>query len=115
MANIRDVSLNGPRTNRVPPTVNLSFKGVEGESIVLALDLEQVAVSSGSACTSGAAEPSHVLAAMGVPSVLARGAIRFSMGRATTKEQLDYVLEKLPPIIERLRAMSPMYDQADSN
>jgi len=115
MANIRDVFLNGPRTNRVPPTVNLSFKGVEGESIVLALDLEQVAVSSGSACTSSAAEPSHVLAAMGVPPVLAQGAIRFSMGRATTKEQLDYVLEKLPLIIERLRAMSPMYGQADSN
>lgn len=115
MANIPDVFLNGPRTNRVPPTVNLSFKGVEGESIVLALDLEQVAVSSGSACTSGAAEPSHVLTAMGVPPVLAQGAIRFSMGRATTKEQLDYVLEKLPPIIERLRAMSPMYGQADSN
>ncbi len=112
---IHDVFLNGPRTNRVPPTVNLSFKGVEGESIVLALDLEQVAVSSGSACTSGAAEPSHVLAAMGVPAVLAQGAIRFSMGRATTKEQLDYVLEKLPPIIERLRAMSPVYGQVDSN
>ncbi|GAG50576.1 unnamed protein product, partial [marine sediment metagenome] len=63
MANIRDAFLNGPHTNRVPPTVNLSFKGVEGESIVLALDLEQVAVSSGSACTSGATEPSHVLAA----------------------------------------------------
>lgn len=115
MVNIRDVFLNGPRTNRIPPTVNLSFKGVEGESIVLALDLEQVAVSSGSACTSGAAEPSHVLTSMGVPPVLAQGAIRFSMGRATTKEQLDYVLEKLPPIIKRLRAMSPMYGQADSN
>ncbi len=115
MKSIPDVALNGSRTNRVPPTVNLSFNGVEGESIVIALDLEQVAVSSGSACTSGAAEPSHVLTAMGIPPVLAQGAIRFSMGRATTKKQLDYVLEKLPPIIERLRAMSPMYGQAGSN
>lgn len=112
---IPDVFLNGPRTNRVPPTVNLSFGGVEGESIVVALDLEQVAVSSGSACTSGATEPSHVLAAMGVPAGLARGAIRFSMGRSTTKKQLAYVLEKLPPIIERLRAMSPAHSRGDSN
>ncbi len=106
---IPDVALNGPRQNRVPPTVNISFRGVEGESIVLALDLEGIAVSSGSACTAGATEPSHVLTAMGIPPELAQGAIRFSMGRTTTKEQLDYVLEKLPPIIERLRAMSPLY------
>lgn len=114
MKRIDDVYLNGPRQNRIPPTVNLSFKGVEGESIVLALDLEQVAVSSGSACTSGATEPSHVLTAMGIPAVLAQGAIRFSMGRATTKEQIDYVLEKLPPIIERLRAMSPLHSRPNS-
>ncbi len=111
-AMIPDVYLNGPRTNRVPPTVNLSFKGVEGESVVIALDLEQVAVSSGSACTSGATEPSHVLIAMGIPAELALGAIRFSLGRSTTKEQLDYVLEKLPPIIERLRALSPKYGKS---
>jgi len=114
MEKIPDVYFNGSRKNRVPPTVNLSFRGVEGESVVLALDLEQVAVSSGSACTSGATEPSHVLTAMGISVELALGAVRFSLGRSTTKEQLDYVLEKLPPIIARLRAMSPAYDQTDS-
>ena len=106
---IPDVHLNGPRTNRIPPTVNLSFTGIEGESILLSLDMEGIACSSGSACTSGATEPSHVLVAMGKKKVDAQGAIRFSMGRSTTKEQLDYVLEKLPPIIQRLREMSPMY------
>jgi cysteine desulfurase len=106
---IPDVHLNGHREKRVMPTVNLSFSGIEGESILLSLDLEGIACSSGSACTSGATEPSHVLVAMGKDKVEAQGAIRFSMGRSTTKEQLDYVLEKLPPIIERLRNMSPIY------
>jgi len=111
LQHIADTTLNGPRLNRIPPTVNISFKGVEGESIVMALDLEGVAVSSGSACTSGTTEPSHVLTAMGIPKVLAQGAVRFSLGRSTTREQLDYVLEKLPPIVERLRALSPIYEE----
>ena len=106
---IPDVSLNGHRDKRVMPTMNLSFSGIEGESILLSLDLEGIACSSGSACTSGATEPSHVLVAMGKDKVDAQGAIRFSMGRSTTKEQLDYVLEKLPPVVERLRNMSPIY------
>ncbi|MFH2048966.1 MAG: cysteine desulfurase family protein [bacterium] len=106
---IPDVYLNGHREKRVMPTMNLSFSGIEGESILLSLDLEGIACSSGSACTSGATEPSHVLVAMGKDKVEAQGAIRFSMGRSTTKEQLDYVLEKLPPIVERLRNMSPIY------
>ncbi len=109
---IPDVHLNGPRTSRVPQTVNLSFSGIEGESILLSLDMEGIACSSGSACTSGATEPSHVLVAMGKPRIQAQGAIRFSLGRATTKEKLDYVLEKLPPIVKRLRAMSPVYEKA---
>ncbi len=100
--------LNSPRKNRIPQTVNLSFAGVEGESIVLSLDMEGIAVSSGSACTSGATEPSHVLVAMGIDRIVAQGAIRFSLGRSTTKDQLDRVLQVLPPIIERLRAMSPI-------
>jgi len=111
MGAIPDCHLNGPRKNRVPQTVNISFHGVEGESVVLSLDAENVAVSSGSACTSGTGEPSHVLTAMGVPAVAAQGAIRFSLGRSTTKEDLKYVLEILPRIIERLRAMSPVYNQ----
>ncbi len=108
---IPEVTLNGSRNNRTPQTVNLSFVGIEGESVLLSLDLEGIACSSGSACTSGATEPSHVLTAMGIPKIRAQGAIRFSMGRSTTREQLDYVLEKLPPIIERLRAMSPIYER----
>jgi len=104
---IPDCYLNGPRTNRVPQTVNLSFPGAEGESIVVSLDIKGVAVSSGSACTSGATEPSHVLRAMGIEGLRGQGAVRFSLGRSTTQEQLDYVLEVLPPIIERLRSISP--------
>ena len=104
-----DVFLNGPRQNRIPQTVNLSFAGIEGESIVLSLDIEGIACSAGSACTSGATEPSHVLVAMGKPKVQAQGAIRFSMGRSTTKEQLDYVITKLGPVVQRLRDLSPVY------
>lgn len=109
LATVPDTRLNGPRANRVPPTVNISFSGIEGESVVLSLDMENVAVSSGSACTSGAIEPSHVLTAMGIPAVTARGSVRFSMGRSTTREQLDRVLSLLPPIVTRLREMSPVY------
>ena len=108
---IPDVYFNGSRQRRIPQTVNLSFEGIEGESIVLSLDMKNIAVSSGSACTSGVTEPSHVLMAMGKPAVVSQGAVRFSMGRSTTKEQLDYVLAELPPIIERLRDMSPVYDR----
>lgn len=108
---IPDVYLNSPKENRVPQTLNVSFVGAEGESLILALDIEGVAASSGSACTSGAVEPSHVLLAMGIPALTAQGAVRFSMGRSTTKKQLDYVLEKLPPIVERLRSLSPIYNK----
>ena len=106
---IPDVYLNGPKDRRVPQTVNLSFAGIEGESIVLSLDMEGIACSSGSACTSGATEPSHVLVAMGKEKVQSQGAIRFSMGRSTTREQLDYVVEKLVPVVNRLRGLSPVY------
>jgi cysteine desulfurase len=106
---IPEVYLNGPRDNRIPQTVNLSFAGIEGESIVLSLDMEGIACSSGSACTSGATEPSHVLVAMGKEKVQSQGAIRFSMGRSTTREQLDYVVAKLGPVVERLRGLSPIY------
>ena len=111
MEKISDVYFNGSRENRIPQTVNLSFKGVEGESIILSLDMKNIAVSSGSACTSGVTEPSHVLMAMGVPAVVSQGSVRFSMGHSTTREQLDYVLAELPPIIEHLRSMSPVYNR----
>jgi cysteine desulfurase len=104
---IPDVRLNSPRDNRIPQTVNYSFGHTEGEALILSLDLEGISASSGSACTSGATEPSHVLSAMNVPRQYALGAVRFSLGRSTTREQIDHVLGVLPGIVERLRSMSP--------
>lgn len=103
--------LNSPQENRMTHTVNLSFEGTEGEPVILSLDMEGIAVASGSACTSGATEPSHVLTAMGIDPAIARGAIRFSLGRSTTKAQLDRVIAALSPIVERLRALSPSYQR----
>jgi len=100
------VSINGHPERRLPGTSNISFASVEGESIILSLDMKGVAVSSGSACTSDSLEPSHVLMAMGVPPELAQGSVRFSLGRDNTREDVNYVLEVLPPIISRLREIS---------
>lgn len=107
---INDVKLNGHPEKRLPNTLNLSFTYLEGESIILNLDMEGVAVSTGSACTSGTLEPSHVLTAMGLDPVNTQGSVRFSLGRDNTREDMDYVIEVLPPIIKRLRAMSPLYN-----
>jgi cysteine desulfurase len=106
---IPDVILNGHLEKRIPNTLNLSFKAVEGESIILSLDLKGVAVASGSACTSGTLEPSHVLSAMGISPEIAQGAIRFSFGRENTMEDVEYIVGILPEIVSRLRAMSPLY------
>lgn len=106
---IDSIKLNGHPTKRIPNTLNISFKFVEGESIILNLDLQGIAVSSGSACTSGSLEPSHVLSAMGVDPATAQGSVRFSLGRENTQEDIDYVLKVLPDIVSRLRAMSPLY------
>ncbi len=108
-ARIAEVVLNGHPTERLPNNANLCFRYVEGESILLGLDSKGIAASSGSACTSGALEPSHVLMAMGLSHELAQGSVRFSVGRLTRAEDIDYVLEVLPPIVERLRNMSPLY------
>ena len=105
---IDKVYLNGHPIKRLPNTLNLSFGFVEGESIVLNLDLEGVAVSAGSACTSGSLEPSHVLSAMGIDPQVAQGSLRFSLGWNNTEEDIGYVLKKLPGIISRLREMSPL-------
>lgn len=110
-AAIGHTRLNGHPEKRLPNTLNIGFKFLEGESIVLNLDMEGVAVSTGSACTSGSLEPSHVLTAMGVDPAETQGSIRFSLGRDTTKEDVDYVVGVLPPIIKRLRAMSPLYEE----
>ncbi|NQU44993.1 aminotransferase class V-fold PLP-dependent enzyme, partial [bacterium] len=107
MESCRDSFLNGDPEHRLPNTVNISFEYVEGEAILLLMNVEGIAASSGSACTSGSLEPSHVLRAMGVPFTRAHGSIRFSLSRFTTQEEVDYVIEKMPPIIERLRGLSP--------
>ena len=105
---IERVRLNGHPTQRIAGTLNLSFAAVEGESIILSLDVEGIAVTSGSACTSASLEPSHVLSAMGVAPELSQSSLRFSLGRTNTPEDIETVAEVLPPIIERLRAMSPL-------
>ena len=111
ISRIADVKLNGHPEKRLPNTLNISFTYLEGESIILNLDMEGIAVSTGSACTSGTLEPSHVLTAMGVDPVNTQGSVRFSLGRDNTKEDMDYCLNVLPPIIKRLRAMSPLYEK----
>ena len=105
---IPDVILNGHPVLRLPHNVNVSIKYLEGESILLNLDRMGVAASSGSACTSGSLEPSHVLLAMGLTHETAHGSLRFALGMSNTEEDIDYVLEVLPPIVEKLRAMSPI-------
>lgn len=102
-----DCRLNGNPENRLPNTTNISFEYIEGEAILLMLDKYGICASSGSACTSGSLEPSHVLRAMGVPFTAAHGSIRFSLSRYNTEEEVDYTIEKLPPIINQLRKLSP--------
>ena len=114
IATIPDIKINGNQEHTLPNTLNVSFTGAEGESILLYMDLEGIAVSTGSACSTGSLEPSHVLMATGVDAELAHGSIRFSLGRENTEEDIDYVLEKLPPIIERIRKMSTVYKKGET-
>ncbi len=107
LAQIPDTKVNGDRENRLPNTLNMSFGYIEGESILMFLDEEGICASSGSACTTGSLEPSHVLRAMGVPFQFAHGSIRFSLSRFTTLEEINTVIKVLPGIIARLRAISP--------
>ena len=104
--------INGHPEKRIPNTANIAFDFVEGESILLNLDMKGVAASSGSACTSGTLEPSHVLVAMGVSLEDSHGSVRFSLGRSNTEEDVDYVIDALPSLVERLRSMSPLYSAA---
>ena len=106
---IPNVMINGDSENRLPNTTSISFEYVEGESILLMIDEFGICASSGSACTSGSLEPSHVLRAMGVPFTAAHGSIRFSLSIYNTEEEIDFIVEKLPPIIEHLRNLSPFW------
>ena len=105
---IPDIKINGHPVDTLPNTLNVSFAGAEGEAILLSMDLEGIEASTGSACASGSLEPSHVLLAMGIGPELAHGSIRFSLGWQTNEEDVDYIIEKLPPIIKKLRDMSTL-------
>lgn len=107
--------VNGSMEDRLPGNVNFSFEFIEGEGILLMLDMLGIAASSGSACTSGSLDPSHVLMAIGLPHEIAHGSLRLSIGDFTTVDDIDYIIEQLPAIIERLRSMSPLYDAAMKN
>jgi cysteine desulfurase len=111
LTTVSDSHLNGHPVHRLPNTSNISFRFIEGEGVLLLLDRAGIAASSGSACTSGSLEPSHVLKAMGVPFTSAHGSVRFSLSRYNTQEQIDYVAAVMPRIVERLRAITPFSAQ----
>jgi cysteine desulfurase len=103
--------LNGDRIKRLPGNISFCFQGVEGESLLLMLDLKGVSASSGSACTSGSLDPSHVLLSIGLPAEIAHGSLRLSFSDVNSMEDIDYIIKILPPIVERLRSMSPLWDE----
>ncbi len=111
LSKIERSHLNGDPRCRLPGNVSFCFEGVEGESMLLLLDMNGISASSGSACTSGSLDPSHVLLSIGLPHAVAHGSVRLSFGDYNTMEDVDYILEVLPPIIERLRAMSPLWEE----
>jgi len=104
------VRLNGDRVNRLPNNINVCFRFIEGESMLIMLDQKGICASSGSACTSGSLDPSHVLLAIGLPHEIAHGSLRLTLSEETTKEDMDYVVDNIKVIIERLRSMSPLYE-----
>jgi cysteine desulfurase len=110
-ARIPEVRLNGHPSQRLPNSVNFSIKYIEGESMLLSLDMLGIACSTGSACTSSSLEPSHVLLAIGLDHETAHGSLRITLGRWTRESDIDYLLEKLPQVVQKLRAMSPLYEK----
>lgn len=110
LAEIPYARLNGDRVRRLPNNVNISFQFIEGESMLIMLDMAGICASSGSACTSGSLDPSHVLLAIGLPHEIAHGSLRMTLGEENTKEEMDYVVEQLKEIVGRLRSMSPLYE-----
>ena len=110
LAKIPYTRVNGHKTNRLPNNINFSFQFIEGESLLIMLDMAGICGSSGSACTSGSLDPSHVLLAIGLPHEIAHGSLRLTLGEENTKEEMDYVIDQLKRIVERLRSMSPLYE-----
>lgn len=104
------VRLNGDAKRRLPNNINVSFQFIEGESLLIMLDMKGIAASSGSACTSGSLDPSHVLLAIGLPHEIAHGSLRMTISEETTKEDLDYTLDQIKEIVNRLRELSPLYE-----
>ena len=103
--------LNGDRNKRLAGNLNMCFEGIEGESLLLKLDLKGICASSGSACTSGSLDPSHVLLSIGLPHEIAHGSMRLSFSDDTSEEDIDYILETVPPIVEYLRSISPLWER----
>jgi cysteine desulfurase len=112
---LSNILINGENSERLPNTSSVSFEYVEGEATLLLLDMAGIATSSGSACTTGSAEPSHVLQAMGIPPVTSRGTIRFSLSRYNTEDEIDYIIEKLVPIVKRLQSLSPLFEDSQDS
>ena len=110
-SNISNCRLNGHPQKRLPGNANISFEFIEGESMLLLLNMKGICASSGSACTSGSLDPSHVLLAIGLPHEKAHGSLRITLSKDNTQEEVDYLLKELPPIVERLRQMSPLYEE----
>ena len=108
---IPETRLNGDKVKRLPGNVNISIRGIEGESLLLTLDLNGIAASSGSACTSGSLDPSHVLLSIGLPHEIAHGSLRLSINDETTEEDVDYILSVIPNVVKKLRAMSPLWER----
>jgi len=110
-AGVNGADLNGKSVPRVPNTTNIYFDFIEGEALIIALDLKGLALSTGAACSSGAIEPSHVLTAMGLRPDRARASIRFSLGKQNTAEDVDFAIQLVPASVERLRELSPLYNK----
>ena len=111
LSKIPHSALNGDPVRRLPGNVSFCFEGIEGESMLLLLDDKGIAASSGSACTSGSLDPSHVLLAIGRPHEVAHGSLRLTLGAETTEEEIDYTIQAVAEVVERLRAMSPVWDE----
>lgn len=115
LSKISHAFLNGDPVQRLPNNVNMCFEGIEGESLLMMLDMFGISASSGSACTSGSLDPSHVLLAIGLPHEIAHGSLRITLSEYTTEEEADYIIEKVPGVVERLREMSPVWERMMQN